>query len=1207
MDRADADMAYQDQSNGSFPYYNFTNSVPQDYDAGSGSLDREPRLELRPFGPLHNSNTYFDTHANGYADRSLNMNNVPSRPAPMTPQTANGTATFSNSSQRAPQWDVNALLNPRATSHTPRLQQNLQNSYLNNGFPNNKSSSNLQFHFDSPGGSPQPTFSSRPEQVRFPHDNNRPTANGNGFAAYTNGNGNGMAPMNGMGHMLERAHGVVDRSMVPQKRRKIQEERGDEQSRAQFSGGGKGGIIGDYMRQQRDQGSREAASRGTAPVLLDDDDDDVQMVGDSNDKEVCYGRIEGASINTHQVPTPRENSVAISSHFWPQIKIVLRRRVGEKSNIIHAVDSTRGIIGCLDINTSIGLTPLLDSKFGIRTASRILTRQKKDGDKPYGAPDSTRYSLDLNIYGPKKYAMQIGAHLSQKNLWLRTPLFVEAGVELHNPHSALNLAQPLQRPTYGYGNRQPGPARTAEEIRNDIVNVFDTLTRSENLPEMDPDHRITTPLLKHQKQGLYFMTNKESDQLGNDDKLNCSLWRLQTSANGQRTYLNVITGEEAYKKPPQVLGGILADMMGLGKTLSILSLVVQFLDTDAAEWEKLEPCSQDNRDLCPVRKGKSKVALPQLGQTPLKLNAKTTLLVSPLSTMQNWEEQIRQHIKPRTLKYYVYHGANRCKDIEKLAEYDLIITTYGAVAHEFARRSKQLPGVYPLDEINWFRIVLDEAHMIREQNTQQCKAICRLAANRRWAVTGTPVQNRLEDLGALMTFLRIKPFDEKGGFAQHIMAPFKNCDPEILPKLRLLVDSITLRRLKDRIDLPKRTDMMYKLDMTIEERAVYEIFAKNAVDRVKVLTGQREAKLGGKTYVHILQSILRLRLLCAHGKDLLNEEDLKVMDGLSKDSAIDLDSDDEDDNHGLSNKEAYDMMNLMKETGTDVCIVCTGKVGPSDLVEADGDVKDPVIGYMTPCYHIICTACIGDYKKINDDIAQGHPVIVCPTCQQHVRPSYFPLKMGGMEDEADSRLKSKDNPKRGKDLSNYDGPHTKTRALISDLLGSRKESQDLPEDKPIKSVVFSGWTAHLDLIQLALAEHDIQYVRLDGKMTRPARTAAMDRFRDDPRITVILVSITAGGLGLNLTTASKVYVMEPQYNPAAEAQAVDRVHRLGQKRDVTTVRYIMRDSFEEKMLELQDKKKKLAELSMDSDGRAHRMDKAEAARKRLEDLRSLFK
>ena len=125
-------------------------------------------------------------------------------------------------------------------------------------------------------------------------------------------------------------------------------------------------------------------------------------------------------------------------------------------------------------------------------------------------------------------------------------------------------------------------------------------------------------------------------------------------------------------------------------------------------------------------------------------------------------------------------------------------------------------------------------------------------------------------------------------------------------------------------------------------------------------------------------------------------------------------------------------------------------------------------------------------------------------------------------------------------------------------------------------------------------------------MSRTARGAALDAFRTDASIHVILVSITAGGLGLNLTTANKVYVMEPQYNPAAEAQAVDRVHRLGQKRAVETTRYIINNSFEEKMLELQDKKKKLASLSLDSEVRKT-MDKAEAARKRLEDIRSLFK
>src|SRR5690242_3078691 len=130
------------------------------------------------------------------------------------------------------------------------------------------------------------------------------------------------------------------------------------------------------------------------------------------------------------------------------------------------------------------------------------------------------------------------------------------------------------------------------------------------------------------------------------------------------------------------------------------------------------------------------------------------------------------------------------------------------------------------------------------------------------------------------------------------------------------------------------------------------------------------------------------------------------------------------------------------------------------------------------------------------------------------------------------------------------------------------------------SVVFSTWTTHLDLVEIALKTHNHHYVRLDGRMSRDARDKSMRVFREDPTVRVMLVSIGAGGLGLNLTTANKVFMMEPQFNPAAEAQAVDRVHRLGQDRDVTIKRFIMEDSFEEKMLILQKKKKELADLTM---------------------------
>ena len=106
----------------------------------------------------------------------------------------------------------------------------------------------------------------------------------------------------------------------------------------------------------------------------------------------------------------------------------------------------------------------------------------------------------------------------------------------------------------------------------------------------------------------------------------------------------------------------------------------------------------------------------------------------------------------------------------------------------------------------------------------------------------------------------------------------------------------------------------------------------------------------------------------------------------------------------------------------------------------------------------------------------------------------------------------------------------------------------------------------------------------------------------DPTITTLLVSIKAGGQGLNFTAASKVYMMEPQYNPGVEDQAIDRVHRLGQNRDVDVVHYIMRDSVEEGIVKLQTKKKDLANFTME-----RKMGKEEAARRRIEGLKDLFK
>ena len=915
------------------------------------------------------------------------------------------------------------------------------------------------------------------------------------------------------------------------------------------------------------------------------DEEEVVIVSDSQEKEVCYGRLDSTKVQAHALPCPSGKAVYLSKNDWPNMKLQLRRLPG-KDNIIRVIDPTGKDFGNVDLRTSLGLAKIMDSRNPrFRTQARLNARKKQPGDFP-GKECSEYFDMTINLYGPKNKASVMGRYLSQRQIWLRTPFMVDAGVEVMNPHQPAVVAPRTSQATQ-HASATPSTgyvSRTVEEIRSDVIGMFDSLEQSENLPEMDADPRITTELLSHQKQGLYFLRNKEKERIFSDkEEDNNSLWRLKFRPNGQRMYYNIITGKEEHSKPPEVLGGILADMMGLGKTLSILSLIVGSLE-EAEQWgQQLSP-EMD-------------------GEKALIRNSKTTLLVCPLSTVANWEEQIANHIKPGTLKYYIYHGGNRISDLDVLSKFDIVVTTYSIVSSEYMGRGNKRRDLNPLLQTNFFRVVLDEAHMIREQATRQSQAICALSAQRRWAVTGTPVQNRLDDLGALIKFLRVEPFNEKGGFTQFILSPFKNADPEILPKLRLLVDSITLRRLKDRIDLPGRHDQIVRLPFTDDELTLYDWFSKDSQNKLKIITGEQKKSLGGKTYVHILRAIMRLRLICAHGRELLSEDDLKITEGFSSDNAINLDEDEEDNRPALVPKQAYEMFMLFRETDTDTCAQCARKVEPKDTEEtANG--KDEVIGCMLPCYQMVCKECMDNVKTTLDQSLSADRRFKCPFCESNLRFSFFDLTKDGIEAAEEARAFARENPRQAKIMGRYGGPHTKVKALLESLKQSEIESQSLPSDEqPIKSVVFSGWTANLDLIQIALEDNGIKYARLDGKMSRKNRNASLDSFRDDPEVCVILISITAGGLGLNLTTGSKVYVMEPQFNPAAEAQAVDRVHRLGQKREVFTYRFIMEGSFEEKMLELQRKKQNLADLSMNRG----KLDKAEAAKRKLDELRSLFK
>lgn len=1105
--------------------------------------------------------------------------------------------------------------NPAPPRHSESSPYNTENWLMQHAGP--KQSRKPQANDSAATGSP-----SNPPS--FATDNGYGYAGAAGAAGgeHVNGNGSMAVPtlpsgnenQNGMSNFLPSLNNTVEREAVSQRKHKLTDDaRMDDpemkKSKTAHVGGGGSGIIGEHIRDYNKKQAANGAS--TAIDLTADDDDDVVITSESvkpkrdpASEEVCIGTLE-CQANIHRIPAASENYLG-KSH-WPWTRINLKRVGNARDSIIELVDKNGNTFGKLAVVQAAALSQLMGGSHmsGFRVKAYLPVR-KREPNEVAGTAVSRGIRVDAVLYCKMGAATSMGRYLSQKQLWLSTPQRVDNGKEgatkVFNPQ----VPVPFQNQQIGSTSSKPAYSsaggyvtRTTEQITRDVSTMFDNLVTTEQLPEMEVNQEIiSTPLLTHQKQGLHFLTDHEThDETMNErDDAKFSLWKRTTKANGQEVWFNVITGHEDRKKPEPVYGGILADMMGLGKTLSVLSLIAATI----AEAHNFK-IKQLPRDLL---------------QHGLVRNAKGTLIICPTSVLSNWTEQMGTHVIAGKLSCYVYHGAGRITDIEQLAKFDIVFTTYGTVAAEFSDSLKKRRA---LASLNWFRIVLDEAHTIRNSSTRGAKGTCALSAQRRWAVTGTPVQNRLEDLGALIRFLRIRPFDEASAWAQYIIAPFKNADDTVLPQLRLLVDSITLRRGKENIGLKGRKETHVTLEFTPEERQLYGRFASQSNMQLKGMM-RESSTLRGKSYAHVLKSLLRLRMICDHGREMLNEEDLKDLEGMDESNAIELGDEPEleaqSDKSFISSRQAYELLKMQSDNDMDFCSKCNRSIvgrkaaqndesDPDSSSEEDEDHNKDLLGYLTPCYHLYCPECKDEL--VEDTVPPELRVDGyhdCKVCGGYVKFDFFPLSRYEMQSYNDEHAPGVKKVRRTMwNPENYTGPHTKVRALLEELEKSRQETAALEAgEPPIRSVVFTEWTSYLDLLEFALGKAGHKYVRLDGSMNVKARSHVIHEFKTDPSITVLLVSIRAGGQGLNFTAANKVYMMEPQYNPGVEQQAIDRVHRLGQQRSVEIVHFIMKDSVEEALLKLQVKKQKLATLSMDK-----KKTKSEEAKKRIEELRELFK
>ena len=126
-------------------------------------------------------------------------------------------------------------------------------------------------------------------------------------------------------------------------------------------------------------------------------------------------------------------------------------------------------------------------------------------------------------------------------------------------------------------------------------------------------------------------------------------------------------------------------------------------------------------------------------------------------------------------------------------------------------------------------------------------------------------------------------------------------------------------------------------------------------------------------------------------------------------------------------------------------------------------------------------------------------------------------------------------------------------------------------------LIFSSFTQYLELFRDQFDQSGLAYSWLTGQQTGPQRQQAVKQFMENPDIQSFLISIKAGGTGLNLTAADYVFILDPWWNPSTEQQAIARAHRIGQDKNVMAVKFITKDSIEEKILTLQERKAQLAE------------------------------
>ncbi|KAJ1401748.1 Zinc finger, RING-type [Sesbania bispinosa] len=694
-----------------------------------------------------------------------------------------------------------------------------------------------------------------------------------------------------------------------------------------------------------------------------------------------------------------------------------------------------------------------------------------------------------------------------------------------------------------YSNKRPFSQRDSiSEIDVDnIVGVGSSL----ELEEMDPPGNLLCELRPYQKQALYWMIQMEKGRTMDETATTLhpcwEAYRLADKCYGAwKDHYDHIPSSCPFRG-----GG------SLGSQPITQSFIEggEVSDTDMVHSVSNIP-----------KKAAKFTGFDKLIKQKNALTSGGNLIICPMTLLGQWKAEIETHAHPGSLSVYVHYGQSRPKDAKYLAQNDVVITTFGILTSEFTSENAEDNG--GLFSIRWFRVVLDEAHTIKSSKSQISMAAAALTADRRWCLTGTPIQNSLEDVYSLLRFLRIEPWGHWAWWNKLIQKPFESGDERGLKLVQSILKPIMLRRTKHSTDregkpilvLPPAEMQIIYCEPTEAEKDFYEALFKRSKVKFDQFVEQGRVL---HNYASILELLLRLRQCCDHPFLVMSRGDTQEFADLNKLAKRFLkgtyNASEGEVKDALSRAYVQEVVEELRKGEQGECPIC---------LEAFEDAV------LTPCAHRLCRECLlASWRNSTSGL--------CPVCRKIIS------KQDLITAPTESRFQI--------DIDKNWVESCKITVLLNELEKLRSSGS--------KSIVFSQWTAFLDLLQIPFTRNNISFVRLDGTLSQQQREKVIKQFSEDSDTLVLLMSLKAGGVGINLTAASNAFVMDPWWNPAVEEQAVMRIHRIGQTKKVAIKRFIVKGTVEERMEAVQARKQRMISGALTDQ---------EVRTARIEELKMLF-